>query len=252
VDRQWNSPYINRFLSADTIVPGYANPQSLNRYSYVNNNPLRYTDPTGHMQCEEEQGSCSSENQVTKSYKNKLEKSRVANKIHKKFNNATVKDPSAWQLHDLNEIYYGLSQIDNIRGFDGNTGAINTAFGNVTFVSGYFPGKKVGDADWSSGVIRLEPAATGDTVVHEMGHIFDGGLKRLNNDVPLYSNAYANVFDAGPGSTDYAQSEKSSSEDFADSFLAVIKYGKSNNPAISENRVTLITALIQNYTYLGR
>ena len=46
------SPYINRFLSADTIVPGYANPQSLNRYSYVINNPLRYTDPTGHGQCQ--------------------------------------------------------------------------------------------------------------------------------------------------------------------------------------------------------
>ena len=49
------SPYINRFLSADTIVPGYANPQSFNRYSYVTNNPLRYTDPTGHY-CVEENG----------------------------------------------------------------------------------------------------------------------------------------------------------------------------------------------------
>ncbi|HEX6268774.1 MAG TPA: RHS repeat-associated core domain-containing protein [Anaerolineales bacterium] len=45
------SPYINQFLSADTIVPGFANPQNLNRYSYVNNNPLRYTDPTGHLIC---------------------------------------------------------------------------------------------------------------------------------------------------------------------------------------------------------
>ena len=43
------SPKIGRFLSADTIVPGYANPQNLNRYSYVRNNPLRYTDPTGHL-----------------------------------------------------------------------------------------------------------------------------------------------------------------------------------------------------------
>jgi RHS repeat-associated protein len=42
------SPKLGRFLSADSIVPGYANPQSLNRYSYVNNNPLRYVDPTGH------------------------------------------------------------------------------------------------------------------------------------------------------------------------------------------------------------
>ena len=31
----------------DTIVPQPGNPQALNRYSYVLNNPLRYTDPTG-------------------------------------------------------------------------------------------------------------------------------------------------------------------------------------------------------------
>jgi hypothetical protein len=28
---------------------GPANPQALNRYSYVQNNPLKYTDPTGHQ-----------------------------------------------------------------------------------------------------------------------------------------------------------------------------------------------------------
>ena len=32
-------------------VPG--DPQSLNRYSYVRNNPLKYTDPSGHYVCEE-------------------------------------------------------------------------------------------------------------------------------------------------------------------------------------------------------
>ncbi|MCB8943972.1 MAG: hypothetical protein H6658_09475 [Ardenticatenaceae bacterium] len=41
-------PTLNRFLSADSIVPNFTNPQSLNRYSYVLNSPLRYTDPTGH------------------------------------------------------------------------------------------------------------------------------------------------------------------------------------------------------------
>jgi pyocin large subunit-like protein len=35
-------------------VPNPVNPQSLNRYSYVNNNPLRYTDPTGHYCVEED------------------------------------------------------------------------------------------------------------------------------------------------------------------------------------------------------
>ena len=40
--------YLNRFASADTIVPDPTNPQSFNRYSYVNNNPVRFNDPTGH------------------------------------------------------------------------------------------------------------------------------------------------------------------------------------------------------------
>jgi hypothetical protein len=41
-------PIIGRFISPDSIVPDLYNPQSLNRYSYCLNNPLRYTDPTGH------------------------------------------------------------------------------------------------------------------------------------------------------------------------------------------------------------
>ncbi|MBK8987678.1 MAG: RHS repeat-associated core domain-containing protein [Chloroflexi bacterium] len=49
---RWYLPYINRFISADTIVPDAKDPQSLNRYAYVRNNPLRYTDSSGH--CAEE------------------------------------------------------------------------------------------------------------------------------------------------------------------------------------------------------
>jgi hypothetical protein len=45
---------LGRFLSPDTIIPGAANPQAFNRYSYVLNNPLKYTDPTGHsVACED-------------------------------------------------------------------------------------------------------------------------------------------------------------------------------------------------------
>lgn len=41
-------PTLERFISADTIVPHPGDPQSLNRYSYVMNNPVNFTDPTGH------------------------------------------------------------------------------------------------------------------------------------------------------------------------------------------------------------
>lgn len=45
--RYYNS-HIRRFSQPDDIIPNPYDPQSLNRYSYVNNNPLRYTDPSGH------------------------------------------------------------------------------------------------------------------------------------------------------------------------------------------------------------
>jgi RHS repeat-associated protein/uncharacterized repeat protein (TIGR01451 family) len=46
------SPKLGRFLSPDRIVPGYANPQNLNHFSYVRNNPLLYIDPSGEIPCE--------------------------------------------------------------------------------------------------------------------------------------------------------------------------------------------------------
>ncbi len=45
--RQYDAS-LGRFISPDSLVPEPANPQSLNRYSYVKNNPFRYIDPTGH------------------------------------------------------------------------------------------------------------------------------------------------------------------------------------------------------------
>gem|GEM_PF-4620481 len=41
-------PALGRFLQADTVVPNPGNLQAYNRYSYVLNNPLAYTDPSGH------------------------------------------------------------------------------------------------------------------------------------------------------------------------------------------------------------
>ncbi len=47
-EARYYDPTLGRFIQADTIVPVPGDPQALNRYSYVRNNPLRYTDPTGH------------------------------------------------------------------------------------------------------------------------------------------------------------------------------------------------------------
>jgi hypothetical protein len=48
---------LGRFIQPDTIIPGQTNPQTFNRYSYVVNNPIMFTDPTGHAACDED-GNC--------------------------------------------------------------------------------------------------------------------------------------------------------------------------------------------------
>ncbi|HUI87937.1 MAG TPA: RHS repeat-associated core domain-containing protein [Anaerolineales bacterium] len=41
-------PGISQFIQADTMIPDLSNPQTRNRYSYVQDRPTAFTDPTGH------------------------------------------------------------------------------------------------------------------------------------------------------------------------------------------------------------
>ncbi len=46
---RWYDPALGRFAQADTIIPEQSQgTQAWDRYAYVNNNPVRYNDPTGH------------------------------------------------------------------------------------------------------------------------------------------------------------------------------------------------------------
>jgi RHS repeat-associated protein len=48
-DSRYYGSDFRRFAQPDSLIPNVYNPQDLNRYSYANNNPLKYTDPTGHV-----------------------------------------------------------------------------------------------------------------------------------------------------------------------------------------------------------
>ena len=47
--RRWYDPALGRFAQADSVGAG-------DRYAYVLNNPLRYTDPSGHRECDDQWG----------------------------------------------------------------------------------------------------------------------------------------------------------------------------------------------------
>ena len=48
---RYDSSSMGRFMTPDPLGGGLVNPQTLNKYSYVANNPINFTDPTGLYMC---------------------------------------------------------------------------------------------------------------------------------------------------------------------------------------------------------
>jgi len=46
---RYYDPTIGRFIAPDSLIQAPFDPQTLNRYTYCRNNPIRYTDPDGHL-----------------------------------------------------------------------------------------------------------------------------------------------------------------------------------------------------------
>ena len=55
---RWYDPALGRWAQPDSIIPNPYDLQSWDRYAYVNNNALRFTDPSGHCADEDGDGKC--------------------------------------------------------------------------------------------------------------------------------------------------------------------------------------------------
>jgi RHS repeat-associated protein len=51
-DARLYDPLLGLFVTADSVIPDHYDPLSLNRYAYCRNNPIKYTDPDGHVPVE--------------------------------------------------------------------------------------------------------------------------------------------------------------------------------------------------------
>ena len=47
---RWYDSYLNRWIQPDSIIPDPTNSQNWDRYAYVRNNPVRFNDPSGHVE----------------------------------------------------------------------------------------------------------------------------------------------------------------------------------------------------------
>ncbi|MEW6402997.1 MAG: RHS repeat-associated core domain-containing protein [Chloroflexota bacterium] len=146
-DFRWYSPQLARFISPDSIIPDFGNPQSLNRFGYVLNNPIRYNDPTGHDACDED-GNCYNQNGKYRSRNRKdWSMTRVIHEDSSEDQQTTTN--SAQTQEDINicegnppyqsQYICGVEFTDP--GYILPSAGTNPVVGNDTFTDFYWPGK---------------------------------------------------------------------------------------------------------------
>jgi len=167
-------PALGRFLQADTIVPDPANPQSLNRYSYTLGNPLRYTDPSGHI----------AETEIDDA--NAILEALGNYDVHIAIDwgwfldgsgDNTIWQPGLWQLHELEIVLQAVKDFARVAG---GVEATRRAIGGATIKrirKGY-------TAHWGFGQITLADYTFNQSglrkifgptigIVHELAHYWD-------------------------------------------------------------------------------
>ncbi|MEA5011861.1 MAG: RHS repeat-associated core domain-containing protein [Angelakisella sp.] len=189
---RWYDPRLGRFMQADSLVPAMQGTQGFDRYAYVNNNPVKYTDPSGNMLWEGDGGG------------NK--KNLVDIIIAPLKENYSWKFAGKWNYHEAHEVKQASAQIakkiDSMGG-DGNKW-ITTYLSNVTFVktsqNHSFQNPSYTDLLDAIGVTFPNSTITFSStykfdkpiVIHELGHAFDNYFgPKWNGGAAVFGNGLA-------------------------------------------------------------
>jgi RHS repeat-associated protein len=245
---RYYDPATAKFVSADIIVSKPSKPQSLNRYSYVLNNPLKYTDSSGY---------CPADRAADKDWCDAYDRAyyhrgwKTTNTIAlqgldvNELNNlfawlergvSFAQGSAAWSLGTLRSTLSGLNRVYNAFysrfGENGVEGALRAVFSGVTIeiragvrngngtevtTGGWNPVSNTISLDYNS----MDEFATdrGQTPLERLTHIF---LHEVGHVVSTRLGNYAQkgVWQAaliGPGPSNGSINPD---EDFAESFAA--------------------------------
>ena len=180
---RWYDSSLGRFTSPDTMIPSTQGVQAWDRYAYVNNNPVRYKDPSGHKTCDgagldgecDQSGIPGTMGQVKaalNSYGVKL-KSRGS---------------AIWTFNDAYSAYLGVSNVALALAYASGREAVDIfrrVYGPLSFIldtdgSGLWSCASTGNVTCTNAVGRI----TGGLIAHELGHEFRRRL--LSHGIDAY------------------------------------------------------------------
>jgi RHS repeat-associated protein len=258
---RWMDPSLGRFMSPDSIVPtSTQGTQGFDRYAYVNNSPLKYTDPSGHVasECGGDDTECDGSGEED-----------LIDLIYEKFG-VTVTPDAYWNYTNLSLLFRALGDFRSFIGEDKYNDLLKGA-GLTVEVSDVCDGCG-GEYDPTSGTLFIDPEAfsprtehsTGETesaglsfmhtVVHEMTHalVYSMGGAGMTHASFGYATGWNNPgggewVNPGTGPTDYAKGlivAVDPMEDLAES-VAVLIYPRIPNTGLVDGRAEWI------YTNIG-
>jgi RHS repeat-associated protein len=179
---RWYDDALGRFIQPDSIIPDLGNSQSWDRYAYVQNNPVRFIDPSGNKPCYfDDSYGCGWLPKNLQGARNTL----------KSDFGITLKNGGAnWNFGYSTELMLTVMEIDyRLDNTYGLTNAFRDSMGKTTIISeDYPPGNYYGETDGS--VITFYGHLSPEDMIHELGHRINNaanqGLTNLLDD-PSYA-----------------------------------------------------------------
>ncbi len=158
---RWYDPALAHFAQADTLIPGFFNPVSYDRYAYVEWNPIRYTDPSGHWVPIGSDKVDAKIEYTVEDYKQEIEDN---------YGITLSDDERPWGTHDAITILIALERMsENDTGFLRRIQGGTLLFRNPTDPGGY-GGKTYGSRIYFTAEYGQIPY---QNVYHEFAHLMD-------------------------------------------------------------------------------
>ncbi|HWR64713.1 MAG TPA: RHS repeat-associated core domain-containing protein [Bellilinea sp.] len=262
-------PALGRFISADSIVPGVGNPVAWDRYAYVNNNPIRYADPTGHAFLEPHGFSREKELSLVKFSDQGwgTEEKKTFERISRTVANAYAREATQNLLNQKRS-----GEIDGFRSANPESLFLEIHDGPVTFtrVAESCNGNGGGCAaeTMSKNAITIYANASQNyflnhsrVIAHELGHAFNNATNKLAQNVPSnlirpmgengvidWGNIRSDFYGYADGFDDwqFGYSGHSGSEEFADMFVGWI-YGTWGTTDMATDRSQFMTSHMSGF-----